>query len=200
MLLSSHTEHLIEAGVDEAGRGSLAGPVVAAAVILPKGYTHPLLNDSKQLSARQREQLKHEIKKNAIAYSIAEVSNKIIDEINILNATFMAMHIAIDTLNLTPELLLIDGNRFKKYKNVSHICVVNGDATYMSIAAASILAKTYRDELMITLSEQYPQYGWEKNMAYATKEHKQAILKYGHSPLHRKSFQLKEMQLRLFEE
>jgi ribonuclease HII len=198
VLKSSHTKDKVEAGLDEAGRGCLAGPVVAAAVILPKEYRHPFLNDSKKLSRKQRDELEKEIKREAIAYSIAEVSEKKIDEINILNASFLAMHIALEELSLIPELLLIDGNRFKPYKKVPHKCIIQGDGIYLSIAAASILAKTYRDELMLAYAKEYPNYGWHTNMGYATKEHQQAIMKHGQTPLHRKSFNLNFIQLDLF--
>ncbi len=199
MLKSSYTKNKIEAGLDEAGRGCLAGPVVAAAVILPKDYHHPLLNDSKKLSAKQRESLRPEIEKVAIAFSVAEVSHLKIDEINILNASFLAMHLALDSLSHKPQLLLIDGNRFKAYPEIPHECIIEGDGKYFSIAAASILAKTYRDELMLRLSQEYPLYGWETNMGYATKKHRDAIMEHGQTPLHRKSFNLDFAQLEIFE-
>lgn len=203
MLASQFTEDKIEAGLDEVGRGCLAGPVVAAAVILPKNYTHKLLNDSKKLSKKQREELQNDIKKDALAWEIAEVSNQEIDEINILNASFLAMHKAVDKLNIVPELLLVDGNRFTKYKKTPHECVIKGDGKYLSIAAASVLAKIYRDELMEKLAEEYPVYGWEKNAAYPTKQHRAGIKKYGITPYHRFSFTLlKDVdnnQLSLFE-
>ncbi len=198
MLKSYFTKDKIEAGLDEAGRGCLAGPVVAAAVILPKDYKHKLLNDSKKLSAKQREELKLEIEKEALCFSVAEISEKEIDKINILNASFKAMHVALDSLKIIPELLLIDGNRFKKYKEISHECIVKGDGKYLSIAAASVLAKTYRDELMTKLALQYPHYGWERNMGYGTEVHRVAIGKYGYSPLHRLTFKLKPKHLELF--
>src|SRR6267154_1281729 len=160
MLQSSFTPDLIEAGCDEVGRGSLAGPVVAAAVILPKNYQHEQLNDSKQLTREERELLRVDIERDAIGWAIAEVDNHEIDQINILNASFKAMHVALDHLKLRPELLLIDGNRFKPYGEIKFECIIKGDATYLSIAAASVLAKTYRDELMEKLSIQYPGYGW----------------------------------------
>jgi ribonuclease HII len=198
MLKSCFTEDKIEAGLDEAGRGCLAGPVVAAAVILPKGYKHKFLNDSKKLSAKQREDLKQEIEREALHFAVCEVSEKEIDKINILNASFKAMHMALNKLKVVPELLLVDGNRFKKYKNIPHECIIEGDGKYLSIAAASILAKTYRDELMKNLAKQYPHYGWERNMGYGTEIHRDAIEKYGYSPLHRISFKLKPKQLGLF--
>ncbi len=198
MLNSYFTKDKIEAGLDEAGRGCLAGPVVAAAVILPKKYKHKLLNDSKKLSAKQREELRIEIEKEALAFSVAEISEKEIDEMNILNASFKAMHHALNDLKIIPELLLIDGNRFKKYKEIPYECIVKGDGKYLSIAAASILAKTYRDELMVEFALKYPQYGWERNMGYGTAVHREAIEKYGYCPLHRMTFKLKPKQLKLF--
>ncbi|HVD97464.1 MAG TPA: ribonuclease HII [Cytophagaceae bacterium] len=198
MLKSSFTKDKVEAGLDEAGRGCLAGPVVAAAVILPKGYKHKGLNDSKKLTAKQREELRIDIERDALCFAVAEVSEKIIDEINILNASFRAMHDALDKLHTQPELLLIDGNRFKKYKEIPHECVIQGDGLYLAIAAASILAKTYRDDLMTRLAVEYPQYGWEHNMGYATEFHRTSIEKYGYSPLHRLSFNVKSSQLEIF--
>ncbi len=198
MLKSNFTKDKIEAGLDEAGRGCLAGPVVAAAVILPKGYKHKFLNDSKQLKASQREELRIEIEKEALCFAIAEVSEKEIDEINILKASFKAMHLALDKLSIIPELLLIDGNRFYTYREIPHECIIQGDGKFLSIAAASILAKTYRDELMMKHAREYPQYGWERNMGYATEIHRAAIGKYGYSPLHRMTFRLKPKQLELF--
>ncbi len=179
-----------EAGIDEAGRGCLAGPVVAAAVILPSSFTDIELNDSKQLTAKQRERIRLKIKSEAIAWAIAEVDNEQIDQINILQATFRAMHLAINSLSIKPALLLIDGNRFKPYPSIHHKCFIKGDATYQSIAAASILAKTYRDSLMENYHQQYPVYRWDKNKGYPTKEHRMGIKTFGVSPLHRISFQL----------
>jgi ribonuclease HII len=199
MLKSFFHPELIEAGCDEAGRGCLAGPVVAAAVILPKDYQHLILNDSKQLSEKKRNQLRIEIEKEAIAWAVAEVSNQEIDEINILNASYKAMHLAIAQLKVKPELLLIDGNRFKPYQNVTHECIVKGDSKYFSIAAASILAKTYRDDLMYNLSQEFPDYEWRKNKGYPTKIHCNRLIQLGPSPFHRKSFQLKAKQLRIFD-
>lgn len=199
MLLSSFSKKYIEAGLDEAGRGCLAGPVVAAAVILPPDYSHPFLNDSKQLSSKKRDILKNEIKKDAVGWAIAEVNNTEIDEINILNASYLAMHRALDQLQQVPELLLVDGNRFKPYKQIPHECIIKGDSKYLSIAAASILAKTYRDELMHTLSQKVGNgYGWEKNVGYPTKAHRRAIQEHGVTPYHRMSFQLLEKQLNIF--
>lgn len=196
MLKSSFTNSKIEAGCDEAGRGCLAGPVVAAAVILPSKFQHSLLNDSKKLNKKARYKLREEIEKNAISWAVGIVSNEEIDKINILNASFLAMHRAIDKLSELPELLLIDGNRFKAYKDIPHNCIIKGDGKYLAIAAASILAKTYRDDIMIELSKEYPQYDWEHNKAYATKKHIIALDIHGQSPYHRRSFHLKR-QLKL---
>ncbi|MBX2965509.1 MAG: ribonuclease HII [Cyclobacteriaceae bacterium] len=198
-LRSSFTKHLIEAGCDEAGRGCLAGPVVAAAVILPKKYRHKKLTDSKQLSAAERFALREDIIRDAEAWAVAEVSHIEIDDINILNASFKAMHLAVDRLAVRPQLLLIDGNRFKPYADVPHECIVKGDGKFLSIAAASVLAKTYRDELMQKLSANYPGYGWETNVGYPTPAHRKGIKLLGITPYHRKSFQLLPAQLELFE-
>lgn len=179
---------LIEAGCDEAGRGCLAGPVVAAAVILPHGFAHPLLNDSKKLTAHQRQYLRQLIINESIAWAIADAKVAEIDKINILNASFLAMHRAIHQLEVKPQLLLIDGNRFSPVNGIPHQCIVQGDATYMSIAAASILAKTERDQLMISMHEQYPHYRWDKNKGYPTQAHKDAIVHHGLTEHHRKSF------------
>lgn len=191
------TENLIEAGCDEAGRGCIAGPVVAAAVILPRGIDFPEFDDSKKLSEKQREKLRIKVLENAEAYGVGIVSAKEIDEINILNASFLAMHRAIDQLKIRPELLLIDGNRFNKYKNIKHQCIVGGDAKYQAIAAASILAKTTRDHIMEELDNQYPNYNWKKNKGYPTIEHKNAVAEYGMTPFHRKTFNM-SIQLKLF--
>ena len=180
----------IEAGCDEAGRGCLAGPVVAAAVILPKNFSCKELDDSKKLSEKQRYALREIILKKALAYSIQEVSHQEIDEINILNASFLAMHRALDDLKTKPNLILVDGNRFNPYPNIPHECIIKGDGIYQSIAAASILAKTYRDDLMLNLHQQYPQYSWNKNMGYPTLAHRDAIRKFGITSFHRKSFRL----------
>jgi ribonuclease HII len=198
MLLSSFTSDLVEAGCDEVGRGCLAGPVVAAAVILPKDYQHELLNDSKQLTRDDRVALQFDIMRDALAWAIAEVNSEEIDEINILNASFKAMHLALDKLSLRPQFLLIDGNRFKPYGDLKFECVIKGDATYLSIAAASVLAKNYRDELMTKLAEQFPGYGWQTNVGYPTIEHRDGIRQLGITPYHRKSFQLLPSQLELF--
>lgn len=188
MLKSCFTDHLIEAGCDEVGRGCLAGPVVAAAVILPKDFTHAALTDSKKLLRLQREEIAEEIKEIALAYAIAEVDNQKIDEINILNASYLAMHKAIEQLEIIPELLLIDGNCFKPHTCVPHECIVKGDAKFFSIAAASVLAKTYRDDLMRHLADEYPQYGWSSNVGYPTPAHKRAIQENGFTPWHRLTF------------
>ncbi|MCE7863756.1 MAG: ribonuclease HII [Bacteroidetes bacterium CHB5] len=199
MLISAFTPDLIEAGCDEVGRGCLAGPVVAAAVILPKNYQHELLNDSKQLSKEDRQTLQIDIRRDALAWAIAEVSNEEIDSINILNASFKAMHLALDQLKVRPQFLLIDGNRFKPYNELPFECIIKGDGAYLSIAAASVLAKNYRDELMGKLAEQYPGYGWHTNVGYPTDEHRDGIRTLGITPYHRKSFQLLPSQLELFE-
>lgn len=195
MLKAYFQKKLIEAGCDEAGRGCLAGPVYAAAVVLPKDYKNNILNDSKQVSEKKRELLRFEIEKEAIAFGIGVVDNNEIDEINILNASFLAMHRAIDALKLKPELLLIDGNRFKPYKKIPHECIIKGDGKFLSIAAASILAKTYRDEFMDNAHLKHPFYDWNKNKAYPTKAHREAIKKHGITDLHRQSFQLLPKQL-----
>ncbi len=180
----------IECGCDEAGRGCLAGPVVAAAVILPQDFSHPLLNDSKKLSDKQRRFLRPIIEQNALAYCVGFVSNQEIDKINILQASFLAMNRAIEGLKQKPELLLIDGNRFNNKTDIAFQCIVKGDSLYQSIAAASILAKTYRDDYMLNLHKEFPKYHWDKNMGYPTKQHRQAIIENGISPFHRKSFNL----------
>jgi ribonuclease HII len=182
--------HKLEAGLDEAGRGCYAGPVFAAAVVLPKDFYHPLLNDSKQLSEQQREILRPVIEKESIAFSVEMVNHEEIDKINILQASYKAMHLCLDKLKKKPELLLIDGNRFNAYKNIPHHCIVKGDGKYASIAAASILAKTHRDAYMISLHQQYPHYGWNKNKGYGTILHRKAIELHGLSPFHRKSFNI----------
>ena len=187
----------IEAGCDEAGRGCLAGPVYAAAVILPKDYKNGQLNDSKVLTEKQRLFLRNEIQREAISWAVGSVGPEEIDEINILNASFLAMHRAIEKLKTTPEFLLIDGNRFNPYKKIPHECIVKGDAKFTSIAAASILAKTYRDEMMDKLHDEFPQYNWKKNKGYAVKAHRQAIIEHGSSIHHRKSFMLIDPQLTL---
>lgn len=196
-LKSFHTSNLIEAGCDEAGRGCLAGPVYAAAVILSPDYFHPLLNDSKQLSEKNRNSLRIEIEKEAIDYAVAWCSAEEVDEINILNASHLAMHRAIDKLKMRPDHLIIDGNRFKVYKEIPHHCIIKGDGLYFSIAAASVLAKTYRDELMTKLDSEFPEYKWKNNKGYPTKLHRLGIKKYGANKWHRKSFRLLDEQLRL---
>ena len=190
MLKSYYNKTLIEAGCDEAGRGCLAGPVYAASVILPKNYKNKWLDDSKKLSDKDRYELRPEIEAKAITWAIGVVDNVEIDKINILKASFLAMHRAIDKLLTKPELLLIDGNRFTPYKNISHQFIVKGDAKFLSIAAASILAKTYRDDFMKEAAITYPHYSWEQNMAYPTKKHRDAIRSHGTTPLHRMTFQL----------
>lgn len=197
MLKKYFDKSLTEAGCDEAGRGCLAGPVFAAAVILPKKFKNSILDDSKKLTDKQRKLLRPIIEEEAIAWSVAQASTEEIDKINILNASFLAMHRAIDQLKIVPENLLIDGNRFKQYKNISHQCIIEGDGKYMSIAAASILAKTYRDDYMDELHHQFPHYDWINNKAYATLKHREAIKKYGISQHHRKSFTLLPEQLEM---
>jgi ribonuclease HII len=192
-----HQAKLLEAGCDEAGRGCLAGPVVAAAVILPKRFRHPLLNDSKQLSEKQRMELRPIIMEKALAWGIASCSPAEIDDINILKASFLAMHRAVDKLSKKPELLLIDGNRFTPFPNIPHYCQVKGDATYLHIAAASILAKTERDLLMEDLHKKHPEYDWKSNKGYPTKKHRDAIRMFGTTEYHRMSFQLLPRQMSL---
>lgn len=190
MLELRYSDNLIEAGCDEAGRGCLAGPVVAAAVILPDGYCNDVLNDSKQLSERQRYNLRQQIENDAVAWAVAAVDNNEIDRINILKASFHAMNLAVQQLTTEPQMLIIDGNRFVNETNLPYVCIVKGDAKYLSVAAASILAKTYRDDFMKEKHNEYPVYGWNKNKGYPTAMHYQAIEKHGLSPLHRKSFRL----------
>jgi len=196
-LLPYFHETLIEAGCDEAGRGCLAGPVFAAAVILPKDFHHPVLNDSKQLTHNQREELRPVIEANAISWAVAKVDHEEIDEINILNASFLAMHKALKKLSVRPKFLIIDGNRFTKYKKIPHQCIVEGDGKYFSIAAASVLAKTYRDDFMQRLHKKFPLYHWDTNKGYGTREHRKAIELYGVNPFHRKSFRLLPDQMEL---
>ena len=198
MLKPFYQNKLIEAGCDEAGRGCLAGPVFAAAVILPKEFAHPLLNDSKQVTEKNRNELRLIIESEAIAYAVASLDNDEIDKINILKASFKAMHLALDKLKKRPKLILIDGNRFIAYKKIPHQCIIKGDAIFTSIAAASILAKTYRDEYMMTLHSAFPQYAWDRNKGYGTAIHRIAIGKYGQCKYHRKTFRLKEEQPALF--
>ena len=200
MLKAYYLQHSVEAGLDEAGRGCLAGPVVAAAVILPRKFKLPGLNDSKKLKAEKRDQLAIEIRKQALAYAVGMVSHTEIDEINILNASFLAMHRALDQLKEIPKHLLIDGNRFKAYQAIPHTCIIKGDGKYAAIAAASILAKTMRDEYMMDLHQQFPQYGWNTNMGYPTIAHRDALREHGFTPHHRLSFQCLPAQMELFED
>lgn len=188
MLKSHHTPNILEAGLDEVGRGCLAGPVVAAAVILPPDYRHPILTDSKQLSRQQRDKLQVDIRRDAIDWAIADVSPADIDRINILKASFLAMHRAVDALTVRPDHLLVDGNRFTPYPMVPHTCIIKGDSLYLSIAAASVLAKVYRDELMEQLGLTYPVYGWAQNVGYPTAHHRAAIREHGTTPHHRMTF------------
>jgi ribonuclease HII len=190
MLQTYLLEHKIEAGVDEAGRGCYAGPVFAAAVVLPKSFEHALLDDSKKLSAKQRNELRPIIEKESVAFAVAMVDNIEIDNINILQASFKAMHLAIGKLTTLPQHLLIDGNRFLNYPNIPHSCIIKGDGKLASIAAASILAKTYRDDYMNCLHNQYPQFGWNNNKGYGTLQHRKAIEQYGLTAYHRKSFNI----------
>ena len=190
MLLPYYKEGIIEAGCDEAGRGCLAGPVYAAAVILPPDYHNDLLNDSKQLSEKKRDQLRSIIERDAISWAVGIVDNQEIDQINILNASILAMHRALDQLTVCPQEIIVDGNRFKPYRDIPHTTIVKGDGKYMSIAAASILAKTHRDECMLALHQQYPQYHWDSNKGYPAPVHRQAIRLYGTTPYHRLTFQL----------
>ncbi len=194
MLITNYTENEIEAGCDEAGRGCLAGPVFAASVILPKNFNHNLLNDSKKVTAKNRIILREIIEKEAISFAVCKTDCKIIDEINILNASILTMHKAIEKLNIIPTLLLIDGNRFKPFKNINHICIIKGDEKYTSIAAASILAKTYRDDYMRLIHSDFPKYNWLKNKGYGTFEHQKAILENGKTEHHRKTFNFKLQQ------
>jgi ribonuclease HII len=194
-----YQEELLEAGCDEAGRGCLAGPVFAAAVILPKDFYHPLLNDSKQVLEKDRYELRPLIESNAIAFAVGSISPREIDKINILKASFKAMHVALQQLSQRPELILVDGNRFTKYKRIPHRCIIKGDELYTSIAAASILAKTYRDDYMKSLHEKFPHYGWQSNKGYATAEHREAITVHGECKHHRKSFRLIPAQYELFD-
>ena len=195
MLLTYLQKELLEAGLDEAGRGCYAGPVFAAAVILPTDFNHPLLNDSKLLNEKERDLLRPVIGRESIAYAVSSVDNNEIDVINILQASFKAMHLSITKLLIVPELLLIDGNRFNAYKNLPHRCIIKGDGKFTSIAAASILAKTYRDEYMQQLHHQYPHYGWKQNKGYGTPFHRKAINQHGLCPYHRKSFDINTTEI-----
>lgn len=190
MLLPYYREGIIEAGCDEAGRGCLAGPVYAAAVILPPDYHNDLLNDSKQLSEKKRDQLRSIIERDAVSWAVGIVDNQEIDQINILNASILAMHRALDQLTVCPQEIIVDGNRFRPYRDIPHTTIVKGDGKYLSIAAASILAKTHRDECMLALHQQYPQYHWDSNKGYPAPVHRQAIRLHGTTPYHRLTFQL----------
>ena len=198
MLKPFYQKDLIEAGCDEAGRGCLAGPVFAAAVILPVNFNHPLLNDSKQVTEKNRNELRLVIEKSALAFAVASIDNDEIDKINILKASFKAMHLALDKLKKKPQLLLIDGNRFYTYKKIPHRCIIKGDSIYTSIAAASILAKTWRDGFMLKINKKFPQYSWDNNKGYGTVLHRNAIEEFGQCKYHRKSFKLKSIQADLF--
>lgn len=186
-----------EAGCDEAGRGCFAGPVFAAAVILPDNYTHDSLTDSKAIKEKLRHELREQIEADSVSFCVASVDSETIDRINILNASILAMHKALGGLKIAPGHIIVDGNRFKKYGNISHMCVVKGDGKYLSIAAASILAKTYRDDFMKKIHAEFPQYAWDENKGYGTEKHRKAILSYGLSPYHRKSFKLSDKQLEM---
>jgi ribonuclease HII len=197
MISQFYNGNLVEAGCDEAGRGCLAGPVVAAAVIFPHGFDIPGIDDSKKLSPSRREVLRREIEKHALAWAVGQADNIEIDKINILNASILAMHRALSRLTLIPEHIIVDGNQFKCYGKIPHTCIVRGDSLFLSISAASILAKTHRDEIMTRLHEKYPVYGWHCNKGYATRFHTCAMESYGTSPLHRKTFRLKSRQLKM---
>jgi ribonuclease HII len=199
MLLARYQHEFIEAGCDEAGRGCLAGPVFAAAVILPPRFKHPLLNDSKQLGEEDRYALRKVVEKKALAFAVASVDNYEIDKINILNASFLAMHRALNQLHIRPEFLIIDGNRFNKYQSVPHQCIVEGDGKYFSIAAASILAKTYRDDYMKQIAAEHPEYDWHSNKGYPTIKHRKTVLALGFTPYHRRTFRVTDPQLSIFE-
>lgn len=198
MLLSRYQYEYVEAGCDEAGRGCLAGPVFAAAVILPHDFDHPMLNDSKQLTEDVRYELRIMVEQRALAFAVASVDNLEIDEINILNASFLAMHRAIEKLRISPQFLIIDGNRFNKYKTLQHHCIVEGDAKYFSIAAASILAKTYRDDYMKQIAAEHPEYDWHSNKGYPTIKHRETVIKMGFTPYHRRTFRVSDPQLSIF--
>ena len=197
MLASNYSGFSLEAGTDEAGRGCLSGPVVAAAVILPKNFTHPLLNDSKQLSEKKRDELRPFIEENAIAFGVSFVWQDEVDKINVLQASITGMHRSIEMLKPEPEFIIVDGNKFKNYKDIPHETIVKGDAKYLSIAAASVLAKTYRDEYMAKIHQEFPMYNWQKNKGYPTKEHRNAIREFGATKYHRKTFKLLPEQIKL---
>ena len=196
-LQSFYRKNKIEAGCDEAGRGCIAGPVFAAAVILPPDFNHSSLNDSKVLSANKRKELREEIMEQAISWSVEYIDNSTIDELNILRASILAMHKALDNLDINPQFLIIDGNRFIKYKSIEHKCIIKGDSKYYSIAAASVLAKTFRDDYMKKIHKEYDKYGWDNNKGYATRQHREAINQFGLTPYHRKSFRILNNQMRL---
>ncbi len=197
MLKLKYQKELLEAGTDEAGRGCLSGPVVAAAVILPDDFSHPFLNDSKQLTEKQREELKPFIEEHALSWAVGFVNEKKIDEINILQASILAMHKSIKKLKIKPEFIIVDGNKFKPYHEISHQTIVKGDSKFMSIAAASVLAKTYRDEFMEKIGLEFPEYNWKQNKGYPTKQHRNAIREFGITKYHRKTFRLLPEQLKL---
>ena len=197
MLMSNFSDSSFEAGIDEAGRGSLAGPVTAAAVIFPKDYKNDYLDDSKRLSEKKRIELKQIIENDSVDFAICSIAPSTIDKINILNSTFRAMHGALDSLKIIPDFIIVDGNKFKKYKNINHKCIVKGDSKYQNIAAASILAKTYRDLYMIKQHDLFPNFGWDKNKGYGTKFHINSIFKHGLTKIHRKSFTIKKSQIKL---
>jgi ribonuclease HII len=197
MLMNNFSDSIFEAGVDEAGRGSLAGPVTAAAVILPKNYKNKYLDDSKRLSEKKRIELKYIIENDSIDFAVCSITPAVIDKINILNSTFRAMHGALNNLKIIPNFIIVDGNKFKKFKKVNHKCIVKGDRKYQNVAAASILAKTYRDLYMIEQHDRFPYFGWDKNKGYGTKYHINSIFKHGLTTLHRKSFTIKKSQIKL---
>jgi len=197
MLISNFSDFSLEAGTDEAGRGCLCGPVVAAAVILQKDFTHPFLNDSKQLSKKKRDELRPFIEENAIAFGVSFVWQDEVDKINVLQASIIGMHRAIEELKIIPEFIIIDGNKFKNYKEIPHETIVKGDAKYLSIAAASVLAKTYRDEYMLKIHQEFPMYNWKNNKGYPTKEHRNGIREFGITQHHRKTFRLLPEQIKL---
>lgn len=197
MLQANFSGFSLEAGTDEAGRGCLSGPVVAAAVILPEHFSHPFLNDSKQISEKKREELRPFIEENALAFGVSFVWQEEVDKINVLQASITGMHRAIDALTIAPEFIIVDGNKFRNYKDIPHKTIVKGDSKFQSIAAASILAKTYRDEYMAKIHQEYPSYNWQKNKGYPTKEHRDAIRKFGSTKYHRKTFKLLPEQLQL---
>lgn len=197
MLKLNYSGYTLEAGTDEAGRGCLSGPVVAAAVILPTDFSHPFLNDSKQLSEKRREELRPFIEQNALAYGVSFVWQQEVDKINVLQASITGMHRSIEMLKIEPEFIIVDGNKFKNYKEIPHKTIVKGDAKYLSIAAASVLAKTYRDEYMAKIHQEFPMYNWKKNKGYPTKQHRNAIRQFGATDYHRKTFKLLPEQLKL---